>query len=298
MFKKQKKSENVGLLVGYSFGGIIYNCYISGTVIGKSHVGGIAGWNEAGTISNTFSKCNVTGRKMVGGIVGWNARGLNDEYAIIDSSYVYSKKLQARDSVGGIAGNNDGHIYNSGSFIDCQGIYKVGGIAGWSSGTISNCYSAGNIEGDTIVGGLLGWNYYAELINTYTTGEIYGTNESIGGLAGDNFRNSTIKFCYTKTKLYVNTNSKFVGGMIGDNEFGAVSESEWISFNKKVLKSVGKGSDKGIKEIFKKQGSEFKQSSSLVIDGKNILIEDSSQILERIRKKARYIKNFLVHLKK
>ncbi len=64
--------DHAGGLVGYDVGGIIVDCFSTGSVSGKSCVGGLAGSLERspGKITNCYSTGAVTGTDHVGGLVG------------------------------------------------------------------------------------------------------------------------------------------------------------------------------------------------------------------------------------
>jgi len=84
--------------------GSIENCYVSGTIIGRSDVGGIAGGNSNGVIKNCYTTCNVSGSNvnapvMGGGIAGSNGGG------IVQNCYT-TGKINGHNMIGGIVGSN------------------------------------------------------------------------------------------------------------------------------------------------------------------------------------------------
>jgi len=112
-------------------GGVLTNCYSTGSVTGGSSVGGLVGYNHVGTVVHCHSSAKVSGIKDIGGLVGNNFEAtVTDCYstAIVDGN----------DSVGGLAG----------------GIYIYGG-------SIAASYSTGEVSGNENVGGLVGsWYIY------------------------------------------------------------------------------------------------------------------------------------------
>jgi hypothetical protein len=63
----------VGGLVGWNEGGDVTNSYSTGSVTGSSSVGGLVGrTDEESSVSNSYSTGNVTGDEYVGGLVGCN----------------------------------------------------------------------------------------------------------------------------------------------------------------------------------------------------------------------------------
>ena len=61
-------------------GGILINCYCSGSVSGKNDVGGLVGLNYEGDIIQCYSTAAVNGEHKVGGLVGRN-------YSLVIGSY-------------------------------------------------------------------------------------------------------------------------------------------------------------------------------------------------------------------
>jgi len=74
--------ECVGGLVGFNFIGSVSNSYSSGNVTGNEDVGGLVGVNEGGTVNNSYSSGNVTGEERVGGLVGCSIGTMNNCYSI------------------------------------------------------------------------------------------------------------------------------------------------------------------------------------------------------------------------
>jgi hypothetical protein len=109
-----------------------------------------------------IENCNITGDSDVGGLVG---------YIISFSTYTTDVTIS--------------NCYTSGSVAGTSG---VGGLAGIhaSHSTITDCYSTCNVSGASRIGGLLGVLYGDEVrvYDSYATGNISATGESIGGLFG------------------------------------------------------------------------------------------------------------------
>ena len=162
--------------------GTIRNCHISGKIYGFSSVGGLVGSNghqvEIRSNSNMLSNdtlitneeiegvilfcssdVNVTATKInvgvrsqnIGGIVGLNAGGI---IGLCKSS----GNIEGDQETGGLAGINNGLIYNCYSNCNVQGINFVGGLIGKNSGSVMMCYSTGMVSGETRLGGLIGKN--------------------------------------------------------------------------------------------------------------------------------------------
>ena len=131
----------VGGVAGWSFGGNIENCSVSGSVSGSSgsDVGGVVGYQQVGSITGCSSSATVKGTERAGGVVGVTNGG--------------TTPLTACYATGNVTVENDG---TSNAW--------AGGIVGMNgTGTLIACYAAGNVSGTgsgTIhVGGAVGVNY-------------------------------------------------------------------------------------------------------------------------------------------
>ncbi len=157
-------------LFGYTQGRLM-NVELADVVIDslqKSYVGGLAGYNS-GLIIN----CSVTGNSIVKG-----------------GSYT-----------GGLVGDSSGSIKKSYTECNVVGGSETGGLAGRTVNInnqnitiIEECYTKGNIVGSK-AGGLVGYLNGAKLINSFSTGNAYGS--SYGGGLVYSSNNGEIKNCYT-----------------------------------------------------------------------------------------------------
>jgi len=213
------EGKYVGGLVGENNGGVITNCYSTGSVIGKYWVGALVGSN-CSPITNCYSTASVSGHGKVGGLVG-------DNYPYGTITNCYSTGSVAGSSyIGGLVGTAGeasmiSNCYSTGSI---SGSDTVGGLVGLSLGTITDSYCAGNVTGDESVGGLLGRNPYGTIINCRSKGSVFGT-AYVGGLVGDNYGRITDSYCTGSV-----TGNEFVGGLVGENGHSYVQDSYpgWI----------------------------------------------------------------------
>jgi hypothetical protein len=134
----------------------------------------------------------------------------------------------------GLFGASSGVIRNVG-VLDCDvtGSQQVGGLAG-TAHTVSNCYATGTVTGDDAVGGLVGWHTYGTVTNCYATASV--TGNYAGGLVGVNGElwlsrslvelsdNDSVAIYYSYSTGSV-TGSDCVGGLVGENYIGTVSNS-------------------------------------------------------------------------
>ena len=115
-----------------------------------------------------------------------------------------------------------------------SGIENVGGIAGYvASGSIINCSCDSEVSGDKAVGGVVGnlGGSTASVTASCMLGSIVGTNYSndksyltnVGGVVG--FSNkATINKCFNYATVSA-PNARFVGGILGYNSGGSLTNS-------------------------------------------------------------------------
>ena len=115
-------------------------------------------------------------------------------------------------NVGGLVGDNSGHVLNCYSTGGISGVERVGGMVGYNGGTISNCYSMGSVAG--------------------------ASRYDAGGLVGQN--GGTITDCYAKGGSV--TGMMYVGGLVGVNGGGTVTNSFWdIETSGQAISAGGTG---------------------------------------------------------
>jgi hypothetical protein len=231
----------VGGLVGGG-SGTIHSSYADVTVTGatgNADIGGLLGYGDLSvTISNSYSTGSVTGDAKVGGLVGTLAGGyIEESYSTGD---VFGR---TNESIGGLVGFADSGsgccsfrgISNNGDALSLSSLIEssyatgdvtqiasgndgggVGGLVGrLYSGTVLNSYSTGNVFGETTVGGLVG------RVQQY--GQNYGlTFEGADylnyyGLIENSYATGTINFG--------NTSANRLGGLVGILEGGKIVNS-------------------------------------------------------------------------
>jgi hypothetical protein len=126
-------ADNQGLFGGIGTGSRISNLnLVNVNITGSSRsVGGIAG-ASSGRIQNCFVSGSISGRSMVGGIAGTHNTGgiIQECYADITVSVDDVNNPSQRDRVGGIAGNNEGIIITCFVMGTVSSRVQAGGIAG------------------------------------------------------------------------------------------------------------------------------------------------------------------------
>lgn len=171
--------DSVGGVCGSNDGGIIENCYHTGTVIGNYwYVEGVCGNNCYGTVTNCYHKGTVIGNNdYVGGVCG------NNCYGTVEKCYNEGTVIGYTKSVGGVCGLNGSdckttNCYNIGAVTGFGG--KVGGVCGYNSSTIENCYNAGTVTGaGEYAGGVCGQKYTGTITDCY-----YLEGTASGGING------------------------------------------------------------------------------------------------------------------
>ena len=130
---------------------------------------------------------NVSGQSRVGGLVGDHFTGR------IANSYVTGSVI-GLSLVGGLAGDNSGTITNSyaTASVSATGTtLSTGGLVGLNDGTIADSYATGEVRGGSNIGGLAGRNGRdATIRNSYARGMVMGTGATVGGLVGSNITNN------------------------------------------------------------------------------------------------------------
>jgi filamentous hemagglutinin family protein len=154
---------------------------VGGSIRGQSSVGSLIGWNENGKVINSYATTEIFGIGNVGGLMG-----VNSWTGLISNSYATGNVTGSGvgNSVGGLAGHNQGVISNSFATGRVSGGREVGGLVGnnyTNSGRISNSYATGNVSGTTNVGGLVGLNTSATNVSNYWDKQTSGRTTSASG---------------------------------------------------------------------------------------------------------------------
>jgi hypothetical protein len=173
--------------------------------------------------------------------------GAVGQEGVVENIGVVNVVVTGHKWVGGIVGHNEGTVSNSySSGIVTSDNYDVGGLVGYNYGTVSNSYSSANVTGEYSVGGLVGRNEYGwggvegTVSNSYFTGSVTSYESYAGGLVGWNRNEGTVSNSYSSGKV---TGNSGVGGLVGWNEEGTVSNSFWDTETSGQAASDG-GTDK------------------------------------------------------
>ena len=142
-----------GGVVGYSWGGTIENCSVSGSVSGTVYVGGVVGVQIGGSITGCSSSATVKGTVDVGGVAGQtnSSATLTACYATgnVTIEINPAKNIAGGSLVGMNAGSSllacyaTGNVTSTGS---STGKVHIGGFLGNNYTTVTACYWKNNHE--------------------------------------------------------------------------------------------------------------------------------------------------------
>lgn len=200
-------SQYVGGLAGYAMTSTITNCTAAGTVAGDAYVGLLAGDVNGSTVSSCTSSGNASAYQYVGGLVGFAASFsyYSGNMSVVTASTLTSDSSSAavactHQNGGGLVGgagyatSSTGVITGTTAITGCFATGDVtggsssavlGGLAGYSGANISGSYATGAVAGYNDLGGLIGESDHGAILNDYATGNVSGTNNSVGGLIGE-----------------------------------------------------------------------------------------------------------------
>ena len=156
----------------------------------------------------------------IGSITNWTPIGINRTNAFIGTYHGNNKnisnlKINTASDFQGLFGclESGGVIKNIElENVDITGGNSVGGLVGENRGTVLNCYSTGDISGTGEgVGGVMGFAVNGTVKNCFATGNVKGTRY-VGGVAGRHYM-GVIKNCYSTGNI--SGTGDRVGGVVG-----------------------------------------------------------------------------------
>ena len=154
-----------------------------------------SGWQPIGTSSNCFNT-EFEGSGHTISNLRINRRSMSDiglfgvigVMANIADIGLRNVRITARNSVGGLVGNNGGSITNSYATGSVEGNLSVGGLVGSNDGSIMSSYATASVKGLLGVGGLAGENF-GPITNSYAT----GFDDALVGTGSSAITNSSTK---------------------------------------------------------------------------------------------------------
>ena len=184
------------------------------------YVGGFAGLVTTGAMQGVDSDLSIQGSAAyVGGLVGKANGTIADVSAIGDV-------VGANDYVGGLIGYQaTGSVTNATAIGDVIGSSRVGGLLGYSNSNVTNTQASGDVVGaNDYVGGLIGYQATGSITDVTAIGDVTGSSW-VGGLLG--YSNSHVT--NTQASGDVTGRLRYVGGLIGKQVSGTVSDSSYLT---------------------------------------------------------------------
>lgn len=166
-------NRSVGGLSGATNYAHIENCEVSGRISSIYNSGGLVGYNFYTSITRCSTNVNISGTSHIGGLIGWHD-GWSNLGVISDCSS--EGRVRGGSVMGGLVGFNNNIITRSYSSCIVNGTGNLGGFVGANHGSssypIMNCYSTGNVIGSNdYIGGFVG-NNQKTIMNCYSIGEV------------------------------------------------------------------------------------------------------------------------------
>ena len=143
-----------GGVVGFSRGGTIENCSVSGSVSGTLCAGGVVGAQWGASITGCSSSATVKGTRYVGGVAGETNSGATMAACYATGNVTIELDHRDRVDVGGLVGFNAGRngllaCYATGNVTSTgssTGYMHIGGFLGNNYTTVTACYWKNNHE--------------------------------------------------------------------------------------------------------------------------------------------------------
>ncbi len=235
-----KGGNNTGILIGRMADGTIRNCTVKGNVSGSDYTGGVAGYATNTSLIRLEANGSVSGSYHVGGVAGY-----------ADGSSASIERCKATSTISATA--SSGSVY-------------AGGLAGYTTIPITNCKADATIKGTStapsyIVGGLVGYaKSNVSQSTAYSTVNVAGTNNSVGGLIGNKVY-GTLSQSFASGSVTATGTPSYAGGLVGYAESSTVSDcyatvdvtgTEYnaglagYALNTKVTKCYAKGNVSGV----------------------------------------------------
>ncbi len=194
--------DNIGSLIGYSYGGYVQNCrVVNGTVSGGLNVGGLAGHIVSSQVYSCQADGTVEGIGSVGGLVG---RGRSIHTLQCKSTGMVTATGEKAGGLIGVA-HSISDVNSCFSEVNVVGSSKTGGLIGALEydSDVYNCYASGSVTGSYECGGFIGYVYESmsgsidnKVINCYSTGLVTGGPDYVEPFIGYRYGWTIIKYCY------------------------------------------------------------------------------------------------------
>ena len=173
-----------GGVAGYSWGGTIENCSVSGSVSGTVYVGGVVGAQIRGSITGCSSSATVKGTLDVGGVAGQTNSSATLTACYATGNVTIEMAPKKNIAGGGLVGMNAGSsllaCYATGNVTSTgssTGNVHIGGFLGNNYNTVTACYwknnheqgigyNSGATEVTKVDGSVVTWQNAVDAMNT------------------------------------------------------------------------------------------------------------------------------------
>ena len=243
-------------LIIYDAQGNSENISVKETIYGEACVSGFIGYGGKNAKTLVFGNCDnyatcYSTANDVGGFIG---QSTSTTSLTMNNCFNYADLTSGTGFIGGLAGSHISglDITNCGNYGDITAITgsKAGGLFAYIGANntvndvITNCFNEGNVDCAQDAGGIAGQILNVndvKIINCYSKGNVFysrdvssgTTTQSIGGLVGyvtSVYGALTVDNCYVECEQVGNSNSMYVGGLIG-NIYYTINDSSLVITN-------------------------------------------------------------------
>ena len=196
LYINRSNGEDIGLFAVTTGTAKINNIKLSDVnVTGDGDTGSLVGINDGSIISIDVTG-TVNGNTSVGGLVGENNGHIS---LCVANVMVTGVGAFSSSSIGGLVGSHEnGVIRESRASGNVMGYQYIGGLVGWNEGSIANTYAEGTVSGFARIGGLVGLYKAGRITNSYAIGRTSGDSK-IGGLVWSDNNSGLITASYWDT---------------------------------------------------------------------------------------------------
>lgn len=159
--------------------------------------------------------------------------GMLGDTAVISNVGIVSANINGAAVVGALVGWNNGatisNCYSSGRVTAYS---LAGGLIGDNRGNVNNCYSRAIVKGFDIVGGFVGYNASRTISRSFSSGDVFGTNQT-GGFLGRNDDGGGVENSYSLSNV-----TRLSGDMTSLGGFTSTPENIFSSYSTGWVKDI------------------------------------------------------------
>lgn len=183
---------------------------------GDENVGLFGVIGEDGVVENLGVDGDVSGEESVGVLAGRNEGTVRRSYS--------SGSVEGERNVGGLVGRNLGELRRSYSSADVSGDLHLGGLAGRNAGEIDESYATGDVTGGSNAGGLVGYSL-GDVTASYATGTVQG-DVTAGGLVGHSRGRASVVESYAVGEVDAESEASALVGLSSADEERSYYDTE------------------------------------------------------------------------